>query len=192
MRTAQRVLCALGIAVLVLLATTTGASAHSELLAGAPGVGSTAQRAVTSIALTFGSPLAPELADVVVLDGAGADRVDGDPAVRGSVVTVPVRPLDVAGRYAVSYRVVAADGHPVSGSYRFRVSGVGARDAQAVANQLPSNPQGATPVQPNGPALTSSWRDLAPELGLVALAVVIFGAAMARRSRVKHEDLTHG
>ncbi len=46
----------------------------------------------------------------------------GRPAVLGERLAVNVDPIRAAGPYQVSYRVVAADGHPITGTYRFEVT----------------------------------------------------------------------
>jgi hypothetical protein len=48
----------------------------------------------------------------------GDDRIDGCPATRDRTITVPVA-LDEPGAYAVTWRVVSADGHPTSGEFSF-------------------------------------------------------------------------
>jgi len=180
---------ALVVAAVLVLGTPGPSFAHTELVGSAPAEGAVADRAVTSITFTLESTVSEDLAQVVVVGEDGADRVVGGTSVQGSVVTVPIRPLDVAGAYAVSYRVVAVDGHPISGSYRFTVSEVSARDAQLMSDQLLTDSGTLPPGQANQPETASAWGDLAPELGIVLLALLIFGAAMVRRSQVRRYEL---
>lgn len=100
------------------------ASAHDYLVASDPTAGSTVSVAPRSVSLTF---------DAVVLDfgrGSTALQVTGPgPATRhwetgcaavdGRTVTARVA-LGGAGTYTETWRVVSADGHPVSNSIRFR------------------------------------------------------------------------
>ena len=44
---------------------------------------------------------------------SGATRVDG------SALTVQLKPDTLLGKYEVTYRVISADGHPVSNSFPF-------------------------------------------------------------------------
>lgn len=60
------------------------------------------------------------------------------------MVTVPLRALGSAGVYTAGYRVVSADGHPVSGSITFTLRAPGtatAPAATATAEEAP--PPGA-------------------------------------------------
>ena len=63
------------------------------------------------------------------------------PNVQGAVVSVGVRPLGPAGSYTVNYRVTSADGHPVSGSWGFRltVSGTGTPGPSAAPSDAGDN-----------------------------------------------------
>jgi len=192
MTAAARAVFVLVMTVVPILGFAGVAAAHTELVESRPAAGSSTDRAVTGITLIFASPVAPELAGVVVAGGDGADRVVGGPDVQGTMVTVPVRPLDVAGGYTVSYRVVAIDGHPISGSYSLTVSEAGARDARSVSAQLGTATGATESVPANLPVTGTSWKDLAPELGVVLLALLIFAAAMVRRSRVLRPEVTDG
>lgn len=100
------------------------ASAHDYLVASDPAAGSTVRVAPASVSLTF---------DAVVLDygrGSTALQVTGPgtatrhwetgcAAVDGRTVTARVS-LGGPGNYTETWRVVSADGHPVSNSIRFR------------------------------------------------------------------------
>ncbi|HJR38193.1 MAG TPA: copper resistance CopC family protein, partial [Nocardioidaceae bacterium] len=97
----------------LMVAVPVAASAHTDLAGSAPAEDTVVDRAVTSVRLTFASALNPDLVNAVVAGDEG-NRAVGDPTVRGRVLTVPVQPLDRAGRYEVSYRVVSSDGHPVT------------------------------------------------------------------------------
>ncbi len=46
----------------------------------------------------------------------------GPPQVADAVISVGVRPLGPVGIYTANYRVTSADGHPVSGSWSFRLT----------------------------------------------------------------------
>ena len=97
------------------------ASAHTDLVGGSPEPGEVLQTPVTQVELTFASDLLEEGSQILVRDPKGLERA-GATAVSGASATVSVKPLQVAGRYTVAYRAVAVDGHPITGSYRFRVS----------------------------------------------------------------------
>ncbi|HEX5543433.1 MAG TPA: copper resistance protein CopC, partial [Micromonospora sp.] len=72
------------------------------------------------VVLTFSEPVR-EVPDKVRVIGPDGKRVDrGKPQFDGAVVTIP---LDSGpeGTYLVSYRVISADSHPVSGGYTYSV-----------------------------------------------------------------------
>ena len=200
-----RSLCALVMTVAVCLVLPGAAFAHSELVDSNPGEDQTVDRAVTSLRLTFEEAIDPELAHVVVAGGDG-NRSTGQVEVDGAVVIVPVHPLDVAGRYEVSYRVVSADGHPVTDHFRFEVSAAGARAAQSLAAPDDAAAAGtddpptaesvpaADPLPAAAPATAGSsveastdWQSLAPQLGLAALVLAILGASLFRRTRLSRK-----
>jgi hypothetical protein len=73
------------------------------------------------VEIDFSDEVLPGLVRVVVRDARGHDHVAGRVAVLGGRVSARLEDVG-AGRYRVDYRVVAADGHPVTGTYRFRVT----------------------------------------------------------------------
>jgi len=98
------------------------AAAHNTLTGSTPADDSTVTDPVTEVVLEFDQAVQTEFAQVAVL---GADQTpyrSGEPAVVGRTVTQAVKPLP-EGRYDVSYRVISADGHPVSGTISFTATG---------------------------------------------------------------------
>lgn len=191
MNAVRRVAAALLVGALAVIAAPSASSAHSELVSSTPAEGARPDAAVATLTLVFESPIDPDLADVVLAGGNG-ERVVGQPVVSDSVVTVPVSPVDVAGDYEVSYRVVAADGHPVSGTYGFTVS-------EASAEAARNLPAGGSPVvgaADLGPVAGADpglwWQDNAALLGLLVCALAIIVASLVRRSRLRTADVTHG
>lgn len=53
-------------------------------------------------------------------DGIGYTR--GEPAAQGRDLSIDLNPLGPAGTYTVAFRVVSADGHPISGQYTFELT----------------------------------------------------------------------
>ncbi|HEY7720899.1 MAG TPA: copper resistance CopC family protein [Pedococcus sp.] len=172
------------LAVVSSLATALAASAHTELRSMAPASGSTATTAPTQVVLTFSEPVSTRFAAVTVTDGTGATVTDGRPTVSGATVTQPLRALR-DGSYAVTYRVVSEDGHPVSGRASFSVH-LERTSATAPATPAPS-PSGtsaaatATPGAPSGTPspIASAPRGVTPQpavpwalAGVIAAAVI--------------------
>jgi copper resistance protein C len=125
MRTHTRLaglLVALATAALSVVVTAPVATAHAELESTTPKQGSTVQRLPQQVTLTFSEPIrTPAFVEVTGPDGT--DVTTGDVGVRDEVLTQPVGEAAGGGAYSLSYRVTSADGHPISGTVRFRVAG---------------------------------------------------------------------
>ncbi|SCL19749.1 copper resistance CopC/CopD family protein [Micromonospora inyonensis] len=107
--------------VALLLAPAGPASAHAVLVSSSPAASAVVPSAPAEVVLTFSESVrqVPGKIRVLAPDGSRADR--GEPAFDGSVVTVRLAPDGARGTYLVSYRVVSADSHPVSGAFTYSV-----------------------------------------------------------------------
>ncbi|HET9380521.1 MAG TPA: copper resistance protein CopC, partial [Streptomyces sp.] len=105
-----------------LLAGSAPASAHAALTGSDPRQGAVVDRAPARITLTFSEEVAISEDALRVLDPRG-ERVDrGTPAlVRGTTYAVKLHAGLPDGTYTVTYQVVSADSHPVTGAYTFSV-----------------------------------------------------------------------
>lgn len=101
------------------------ASAHTALTASDPPAGAALTAGPVRVTATFNEDVRPEFAAMTVVGPDGDLWSAGRPEVVGSVVGTSVRPLGPAGAYTVNYRVTAADGHPVTGSWSFTVAATG-------------------------------------------------------------------
>jgi copper resistance protein C len=113
------------IAVLVAAMALAGApvaSAHAARIATDPAENAALAKAPPRVSATFNEQLQPEFAAMTVVGPDGNLWSNGDPQVQGAVIAVGVRPLGPSGTYTVNYRVTSADGHPVSGSWSFRLT----------------------------------------------------------------------
>jgi cytochrome c oxidase assembly factor CtaG/methionine-rich copper-binding protein CopC len=97
------------------------AAAHSVLLGTAPAEGSVVTAVTTEVTLTFNEPVRAQFSTVAVTGPGGRAYATGELTVRDNVARQPVHPLR-SGDYQVAWRVVSLDGHPVSGTFTFRVS----------------------------------------------------------------------
>ncbi len=106
--------------VALLLAPATPASAHAVLVSTSPTASAVVPSGPAEVVLTFseGVRKVPGKIRVVAPDGSRADR--GEPTVKGAVVTIPVD-SSARGTYLVSYRMISADSHPVSGAFTWSV-----------------------------------------------------------------------
>jgi len=106
------------VALIAVLAACAPAWAHAALLASDPGDGAVVPSAPAMLTLRFDEPVAPVSLRLVEPDGAGVMltfRLDG------AQVLMPM-PAGVGnGTYALSWRVISADGHPVGGTTTFSI-----------------------------------------------------------------------
>jgi methionine-rich copper-binding protein CopC len=90
----------------------TPASAHAHLVRAVPGDGATVTTAPARVRLVFDENMrAPAALAVTGPSGARVDQGQAQVLDNTASVRVEVR---TAGRYTVAFRVVSADGHPVS------------------------------------------------------------------------------
>lgn len=107
------------IALLLVFSLVLPAFAHAQLLSSSPANGAALPTA-EEVVLTFNESISP---DFVQLAGTGPDGdiIEGDAVVDGPVLTQAIR-ATANGEYTLTYRVVSADGHPVSGEVTFTLT----------------------------------------------------------------------
>jgi copper transport protein len=119
----------------VLFTPATPASAHAVVTAASPAQGAVVGAAPSAVLVSFNEPVRviPGRTQVIAPDGKRINT--GDPVASGTTLSIalrePARPL---GTYVVSYRVISADSHPLSGAFTFSVgapSQTPAQDADA-------------------------------------------------------------
>jgi methionine-rich copper-binding protein CopC len=111
---------------LILLMSGSGtAAAHTALAGSDPAKDATVTAARDAIVLTFTEDINSAFANVVLSNAHGRRWESTTPDVEGPRLTFAIGP-DRPGNsvYTVGYRVVSADGHPVTGSYEFTIAGV--------------------------------------------------------------------
>jgi len=157
------------------------AAAHSELTSSDPKADAVLTRAPSAVTLTFGEDLRPEGAALVVT-AADDTRVDQQDSLRlnGAVMSVRLEPLTEFGAYRVAYRVVSADGHPVSGEYTFTYQESEA--TSPAASPTPATALAASPTASDAEADSSAGRWLLAA-GVVALVTVTILVITSRRRR---------
>lgn len=94
--------------------------AHTDLLGSTPRAGESVALTTDRVVLQFSADLVAEGSHVAVVDPTGTDVATDEAATLGDTVSVPVA-LVRPGRHAVTYRVLAADGHVLVGSLDFTV-----------------------------------------------------------------------
>lgn len=167
-------------------------SAHNVLISSTPAADSVLSAAPASIVLVFDQNVEPTYAKVAVTV-AGHDPVEITPTVNGPTVTADLGtaglpddpPTGAAVAWRVGYRVVSADGHPVSGIVDFSVGAATtptdtAPTDAAAAGQQRSLQAGDTAAAA-APAAGTPWRWIGG--GLLAVLAVAAGAVALRGYR---------
>ncbi|MEU2712702.1 copper resistance protein CopC [Streptomyces sp. NPDC007205] len=105
-----------------LLAGAGPASAHAALTGSDPAQGVVVKQAPSQVALTFSEKVAMNDDSLRVLDPKGKPVRTGKPAnLSGTTYAVRLKSGLGKGTYTVTYQVVSADSHPVSGAYTFSI-----------------------------------------------------------------------
>lgn len=97
------------------------ASAHAALVGTDPEDGATLATAPTSITFTFNENVSRR-AQVAVAAPDGTQLKVTDVSAVDQSVTATIPDADQRGTYSASYRVVSADGHPVTGTISYDVT----------------------------------------------------------------------
>ena len=176
------------------LAGMPAASAHSVLIATSPKDGSTVTTPPTRVVLTFNEAVSKDFSQIRVSDAAGHPVTVGGTVISGAVVSQALRPDLPPGRYTVVFKVVSADGHPVSQQMTFTIAAAASPTSTPASSpaSAPSSPAtgSATPLASataGATAASSRTSDGSPLPwvlgGLGVLAVVAGGGLAWRRSR---------
>lgn len=156
------------------------AFAHDQLVSSSPAPEKNLATPPGAITLKFSSPLLTLGHEVRVVDDSGTNLVTGAATLTRETLTQPLPELPDGG-YQVSWRVVSADGHPISGGYRFSVG----TPAAAVPTATSSAPAaGAKPSTAAG-AADGGVPGWLPAAGLAAAAGLGLSLAVAGLRRIK-------
>jgi methionine-rich copper-binding protein CopC len=145
-----------------------------------PADGASLTSAPREVVLTFETPV-QEFAAVTVT-GPHGDRWERGPAtVTGDTVTVELEELERPGRYVVAYRIVSADGHPVSDTVEFELTAATTTPSQTPADEAapPAAAGNQSPADGAGGSSAPVWPWLAGiVVGIVVLAAAGVGVAL--------------
>ena len=125
--------------------------AHSQLDASNPADGASVATSPPAVSLTFNEDVQAGFTVITLIGPDGKDYHSGNVTETDQTVTVNALPLGPAGVYQIGYRVVSADGHPVSGktSFTLTAAGPGSADAQVpAATAAPNAVPSAAPPEP--------------------------------------------
>lgn len=147
------------------------AAAHASLQSSNPAENSMLDAAPDAVTLTFNQSVQSNFATVTVIAPDGIDWAASDPIVDGSTVTVDLDGLGAAGEYNIGYRVVSADGHPITGSIPFQLTQASPTSAATAASSAPA----ATETTPTAAEDTDDSSGF--PIWIIAVVVVAVGAA---------------
>ncbi|MEE2033553.1 copper resistance protein CopC [Rhodococcus chondri] len=139
----------------VLLLGVAPAQAHSTLIGSTPAADAAVASSPDGIELEFNQPINPAFATVTLTDGAGTQRGSSEAIVDAERVRLAIPEPLTAGEYPVGYRVVSADGHPITGSYAFTVTAAAGQAPTADAPPASSPASVAAEPETTGTQATS-------------------------------------
>ena len=147
--------------------------AHNVLISSDPADGAHVGKALASLVFTFDQPVQNFDPVVSLLGPDGKQYATASPTINGNVVTGDVG-TGPAGAYTAAYRVVSADGHPVTGEIQFTMTVRGGATGTAAGS-------GADAAAPTAGGGLSAWL----WIGLAVAAAIVAAAAIVlfRRPR---------
>ncbi|MFC7342496.1 copper resistance CopC family protein [Saccharopolyspora griseoalba] len=171
----RRLLAVGALALAALLGSASPALAHNVLVGSDPADGAQLQTGPQEVRLSFDQPVkqGDQYNTVTVVGPKGEHWTSGPARVEGSSVTVPVRELGPAGDYAVGYRVLSNDGHPVSGKVGFRLTTAGNGTPAPQTEQAPQAPDSPEQEQQSGSGGMPIWPWIVGAVIVVALGLVL-------------------
>lgn len=166
------------IAGIALLLGTAPAWAHSRLESSDPVANSSTATSPQKVSLTFNEAVQPGFTVITVIGPNGDDYHSDDISEVDDTVSVGVLPLGPAGAYRIGYRVVSADGHPVSGSVPFTLTTAGPGSPRAAP------PAGATAAPSAVPTSAPAGDGGAPVWPWIVGAVLVVGLGVGAALRL--------
>lgn len=186
------------LAVLAAVLPVVPAQAHDALVGTVPPADAVLEQPPDVVRLTFTDEILPTAPGILVRSADGETVIDAVPALAGREASTVLPPGLADGTYTVSWRVVSADGHPISGSFAFTVRRPASTTAPqpsaaagTTATAGPTSTTGAAPAPgsaPTTPAAPSATGDSSSPVALVvggsiALLVLLAAAWLIRRRK---------
>ena len=172
---------ALLIALVALAIAAPAASAHATLEGTSPARGAAVKAEPTRVVFRFNEPVEGSFGAVRVFDARGTRVDDGHvahPNGAGEKISVGLRSGLGKGAYTATYRVVSADGHPVSGGIVFDVGAAGAAPAQSVDDLLKGTQSGPQTAVAMGVAKAVGYFAIALALGGMIFLLAVWAPAL--------------
>lgn len=137
---------------------------HAELESSEPNDGATLTAPPPRIEFTFGERLLAQGNAITLTVAATGERLALGPVdVAGDAVSVAWPDSSPAGEFRAAFRVVSADGHPITGSITFDVAAASG-PTQSESQDVPAGSGAPAASPPGSPAATAST-SLGPSAG---------------------------
>ena len=107
---------------LCLVLASQGASAHAQFRDSRPAADTTVDTSPHEIVLNFSQAVTPVTVVLVGPDGSAVET-GSEAQGNGERVVLALGDTLVPGTYVVSFRVLSGDAHPISGGFRFSITG---------------------------------------------------------------------
>ena len=163
------------------LAAAAPAHAHALLEGTSPERGAVSERAPGQVVLRFSEPVEIAFGAVKVFGADGKQVQQGEPfhpAGRDDEVAIRLRDGVADGGYTVTYRVVSADSHPVSGGFVFSVGDEAAAPSASVADLLGDQKAGPVTSVAFGAVRAIEYGAIALALGVLAVLLLAWLPAL--------------
>ena len=190
----QRVISAILLAGLGILAPISPASAHTDLVSTSPAADSDVLAAQDTISLTFSEPPLVDGAAIVVMNSSGDILDSPAPSLEGASLSIPW-PADLtSGKTTIQWRASAQDGHVESGEFVFNYTAAaeGGMAPSPAASAVPTDPLMTAMATPEAVAIPLAIDDAPAEDGsnnlvliiaLVSLVGLVAAGLFLRRSK---------
>lgn len=156
-RTFTRTTIATLVAVLALLGAAPQALAHNTLTGSDPKEGTKVDVAPDTVTLMFDQEVQSGDVNQIVVNGPdGGQWARGQVEVDGTEVSRSLGELGPAGEYTIGYRILSADGHPVTGEIPFTLTTAG-NGTPAETPSVQQDAQGDTPDSEEPGAVIPTW-----------------------------------
>lgn len=160
---------ALGVLVIAFgLVVAPSALAHDDVIGTSPKNGDQRTSAPAEVRIQFSAEASPQSGEGSITGPEGNSVQSGPAKVEGSALVIPMRPTTAVGRYAVDFRTVSSDRHPVAGSITFELVEPTSPSSTPAPSKAAPNPTtdaaDETPIWP--------WAFVAAVVGIGAVALL--------------------
>ena len=191
-RAPQRLATALAAAIFALsfltptLFTAAPASAHAHLVTSSPSAGAVLATRPSEVVLTFDQPIQafPGANGIVVTGPESSHWACGRARINGNTLTASMSELGAPGRYRIDYRVLGADGHPITGSVPINIRRAASTASTESAASAATAMTAFDVDRPRGLAAMPAW------LWIALLAAIAACVGAVGRQTVRRTDAT--